>query len=508
MSQINQVKNAFMVQGTGSNVGKSMLVAGLCRYFTNQGLKVLPFKPQNMSNNAAVTDDGGEIGRAQALQAIACKTAPTIHMNPVLLKPEGETGSQLIVQGIKQGSYKAKDFYAIKKGLMPKVLESYDHLKRNADLIIVEGAGSASEINLRQNDIANMGFALAANIPVLLAADIDRGGVLANIVGTKALLPDEEANLIKGYIINKFRGDPSLFHSAEKLITEKTNWQSFGICPWFSKAHMLPAEDSQDLGAITTDHKAERSDNIKIAVPVLPRIANFDDLDPLRAEENVTLTMVQPGSLIPADTDLIILAGSKATIPDLMALYEQGWHIDIASHIRRGGHVLGLCGGYQMLGKTITDPHNIEGSTSEITGLGYLDIETNLATKKTLSKTTAKHIQSNTNLSAYEMHMGKTTGPDCQNPLFEINRNGQPHYEGAGSSKTRQTFENQIRGTYLHGLFQEESFRTNFLKSLNKNHQSQINYTAMLEEILDELAEHIGTNLNIKAIINSTGLKL
>ena len=221
-----------MVQGTGSNVGKSMLVAGLCRYFTNQGLTVRPFKPQNMSNNAAVTKDGGEIGRAQALQALACKTDPTIHMNPVLLKPEGEYGSQVILQGKRLGSYKAKDFYSLKKTLMPKVLESFELLKQEADLVIVEGAGSASEINLRENDIANMGFAIAANIPVILAADIDRGGVLASIVGTHALLPDDEIDLVKGYIINKFRGDPTLFTSAETLITEKTNWPSLGVCPW------------------------------------------------------------------------------------------------------------------------------------------------------------------------------------------------------------------------------------------------------------------------------------
>lgn len=511
MSQNNPSENAFMVQGTGSNVGKSMLVAGLCRYFTNQGFKVLPFKPQNMSNNAAVTEDGGEIGRAQALQALACKISPTIHMNPVLLKPEGETGSQLIVHGKKQGSYKAKDFYAIKKNLMPKVLESYRLLQQQADLIIVEGAGSASEVNLRQNDIANMGFALAADIPVLLAADIDRGGVLANIVGTKSLLPDDESNLIKGYIINKFRGDPTLFHPAEKLITEKTSWQSFGICPWFSNAHMLPAEDSQDLNYLTNPANSTRAtdsaDKIKIAVPILPRIANFDDLDPLRSEKNVILTMVQPGALIPADTDLIILTGSKATIPDLIALYEQGWHIDIASHIRRGGHVLGLCGGYQMLGKTIKDPHNIEGTQSEIEGLGHLDIETILEPEKTLSQTKARHIQSATNLTAFEMHMGKTTGPDCKHPLFELNQNGRHQYEGASCSNKKWNTENQVQGTYLHGLFQSDEFRSAYLRTIKKSHLSQLNYSAIIEQTLDELAEHISTHLNISAIIKSTGIK-
>lgn len=484
----------FMVQGTGSNVGKSMLVAGLCRYFTNLGLTVRPFKPQNMSNNAAVTKDGGEIGRAQALQALACKTDPTIHMNPVLLKPEGEQGSQVIVQGKRLGSYKAKDFYQLKKTLMPKVLESYNHLKQEADLIIVEGAGSASEVNLRENDIANMGFAIAANIPVILAADIDRGGVLASIVGTHALLPPEEKDLIKGYVINKFRGDPDLFHPAETLITEQTGWQSLGICPWFKKANVLPAEDSQDLENTNHRNRKHKSNKtIKITVPVLPRIANFDDLDPLRAEPNVELNLIKSGEII-EDTDLIILTGSKATIADLEALYKEGWHIDIAAHIRKGRHVLGLCGGYQMLGKKIKDPNGLEGGTKEIDGLGHLNIETTLLPTKKLTEVNAAYLQNKSNLTAYEMHMGETSGPDKNKPLFDILSYNKDENQKEGA----QNQTGKVMGTYLHGLFQSDNFRKQFLQNINDVYENQTSYSSLVETTLDELADHMSTHLNIE----------
>ena len=487
-----------MVQGTGSNVGKSMLVAGLCRYFTNQGLTVRPFKPQNMSNNAAVTKDGGEIGRAQALQAIACKTEPTIHMNPVLLKPEGECGSQVIVQGKRLGSYKAKDFYGLKKTLMPKVLESFELLKQEADLVIVEGAGSASEINLRENDIANMGFAIAADVPVILAADIDRGGVLASIVGTHALLPANESDLIKGYIINKFRGDPTLFKSAETLITEKTNWASYGVCPWFPEANLLPAEDSQDLEN-NTSIETSFTKQIKIAVPVLPRIANFDDLDPLAAEPNVELNLIKQGELIPETTDLIILTGSKSTIADLKTLYEEGWHIDIAKHVRKGGYILGLCGGYQMLGKSLNDPEKLEGTISKIDGLNLLNIETTIEPRKTLTDVSADYLETNSKLTAFEMHMGKTTGPDLERPLFrKLCENGEV--------ERAQNLSGKVMGTYFHGLFQSDEFRKNFLTKINSEFESQTAYKLQIEETLDELADHFSQSLDMRKIEKLSGL--
>lgn len=482
---------AFMVQGTGSNVGKSMLVAGLCRHFVNQGLKVRPFKPQNMSNNAAVTINGGEIGRAQALQALACRIAPHTDMNPVLLKPEGETGSQLIVNGQRHGSYKAKEFYKLKAGLMTPVMEAFNRLKAQCDLVIVEGAGSASEINLRANDIANMGFALKADIPVYIAGDIDRGGIIAALVGTHTVLQPEERALIKGFIINKFRGDPDLFKEGAELISDKTGWHSLGICPWFKKAALLPAEDSQDLqSSLATTARGAIKNKLTIAVPLLPRIANFDDLDPLKAEPDVELLLIPQNSIIPNDCDLIILPGSKATLLDLEALRQEGWDIDIASHLRRGGHLLGICGGFQLLGKTIHDPEGLEGPASQGTGLGYLNCETTLGPRKQLSETDAIYLKHGVNLSAYEMHMGKTSGPAMAAPLFEIN--GQP--EGACSENGK------VMGTYLHGLFANDAFRTSFLSQIKSREASQLTYKNSVEQTLDELAAHLNTHLNLSAL--------
>ncbi|GJM03449.1 MAG: cobyric acid synthase [Rhodomicrobium sp.] len=482
---------AFMVQGTGSNVGKSMLVAGLCRHFTNQGLKVRPFKPQNMSNNAAVTINGGEIGRAQALQALACRTAPHTDMNPVLLKPEGETGSQLIVNGQRHGSYKAKEFYKLKAGLMTPVMEAFNRLKAQCDLVIVEGAGSASEINLRANDIANMGFALKADIPVYIAGDIDRGGIIAALVGTHAVLPPEERALIKGFIINKFRGDPDLFKEGAELIADKTSWQSLGICPWFKKAAMLPAEDSQDLqSTLAITARGTIKNKLTIAVPLLPRIANFDDLDPIKAEPDVELLLIPQNTIIPNDCDLIILPGSKATLSDLEALRQEGWDIDIASHLRRGGHLLGICGGFQMLGKAIYDPEGLEGPASQGTGLGHLNSETTLGPRKQLSETEAVYLKHGVKVSAYEMHMGKTSGPAMAAPLFEIN--GQP--EGACSENGK------VMGTYLHGLFANDAFRTSFLSQIKSREASQLTYKNSVEQTLDELAAHLNNHLNLSAL--------
>jgi len=306
---------ALMVQGTGSDVGKSLVVAGLCRLFARQGLAVRPFKPQNMSNNAAVTVEGGEIGRAQALQARAAGVVPSVHMNPVLLKPEGETGSQLVVQGRRLGSFKGRDYWAKRGTLMPAVLDSFGRVGEGADLVVVEGAGSASEVNLRAGDIANMGFAEAAGVAVVLVGDIERGGVIASLVGTHALLSGAERARVRGFLVNKFRGDPALFAEGTQTIAERTGWPSLGLIPWLPDAARLPAEDSVDLAA-----KARgRDGRVVVAVPVLPRIANFDDLDPLRLEPAVSLVMVERGRPIPAEASLVVLPGSKATIADLEA---------------------------------------------------------------------------------------------------------------------------------------------------------------------------------------------
>ena len=347
-----------MLQGTGSDVGKSLITAGLARAYTHRGLAVRPFKPQNMSNNAAVTADGGEIGRAQALQARACGVPPCTDMNPVLLKPQSEIGAQVVVQGRVLGTARARDYQALKPTLLPRVLESFRRLANGCDLVLVEGAGSPAEINLRDGDIANMGFAEAAGVPVVLVADIDRGGVIASLVGTWTVLDAGERASLRGYIINKFRGDPGLFDSGLRIITERTGLPSFGVVPWLEAARRLPAEDAVVLDRANAT-EAERP--IRVAVPRLPRIANFDDLDPLAAEPDVSVAFVHSGRALPGDADLIVLPGSKATVADLAALRAEGWDIDIVAHLRRGGLVLGLCGGYQMLGTRIRDPLGIEG---------------------------------------------------------------------------------------------------------------------------------------------------
>ena len=352
------VARALMFQGTGSDVGKSLIVAGLARAFANRGLRVRPFKPQNMSNNAAVTPDGGEIGRAQALQARAARVSPSVHMNPVLLKPQSEVGAQVVVHGKVFASAKAADYQSLKPELLRPVLDSFARLKAEADLVLVEGAGSASEVNLRQNDIANMGFARAAGVPVVLIGDIDRGGVIASLVGTKAVIDPADAALIRGFIVNKFRGDPALFADGMARIAQATGWEPLGLVRFFPDARLLPAED-----ALALDHArpAKPDARVRIAVLVLPHIANFDDLDPLDAEPSVDLVRVKPGDAVPGDARLVILPGSKATIADLTALRAAGFDVDIAAHLRRGGLVLGLCGGYQMLGRAIADPAGQEG---------------------------------------------------------------------------------------------------------------------------------------------------
>ncbi|MEM6727966.1 MAG: cobyric acid synthase, partial [Pseudomonadota bacterium] len=383
---------ALMIQGAGSNVGKSILVAGLCRLLAQRGARVAPFKPQNMSNNAAVTEDGGEIGRAQALQALAAGVAPRVDMNPVLLKPESEVGAQVIVHGQRLTTAKARAYGKLKSTLMPRVLESFQRLAQAHDWIIVEGAGSPAEVNLRAGDIANMGFAEAACVPVVLIGDIDRGGVIAQLVGTQAVLDPADAKRIRAFAINKFRGDPTLFAEGMDVISEATGWAPLGIIPWFEEAWKLPAEDIMDLKR-AAPKSASSGPKLKIAVPRLPRIANFDDLDPLSAEPGVEIDIVEHGRAVPGDADLVILPGSKSTIADLAAFRAEGWDIDLTAHVRRGGHVLGICGGYQMMGRAIDDPMGIEGPPGRVGGLGLLDVETVMAPEKRLALTQARDAQ-------------------------------------------------------------------------------------------------------------------
>ena len=481
---------ALMFQGTGSDVGKSLFVAGLCRLASKKGISVRPFKPQNMSNNAAVTADNGEIGRAQALQALAAGIQPSIHMNPILLKPETENGSQIVVQGRLYGHATAKQYQKMKAGLFPFVMNSFENIRKEADLVLIEGAGSPAEINLRENDIANMGFATVANIPVVLIGDIDRGGIIASLVGTKAVLSDIDKAQIKAFVINKFRGDVSLFSDGMAQIEKFTSWKGLGVIPWFEEAPKLPAEDAMGLKAIVN---SERNEFI-VAVPQLSIIANFDDLDPLRMEPGVDLILVRPGEVIPVDADMILLPGTKSTIGDLMFLRQQGWHIDIASHVRRGGSILGLCGGYQMLGKKISDPMGIESSEKEIDGLGLLDVETILTSKKTLTSVRGKDTMFDTDISGYEIHIGKTSGFDCNRPITRLEEDGKVKFDGASSHDGR------IMGSYIHGIFASNSFRRAFLNNLGLKNEKSIDFNWEVESTLDKLADHLEKYINVKSL--------
>ncbi|KAA0076819.1 cobyric acid synthase [Tardiphaga sp. P9-11] len=481
---MNLTTPALMIQATGSNAGKSTIVAGLARALVRRGLKVAPFKPQNMSNNAAVAVDGGEIGRAQAVQARAARLQPSVHMNPVLLKPETDTGAQVIVQGQRWGTLRAKNYLEKKAALLPAVLESFSLLADQADIVLVEGAGSPAEINLRAGDIANMGFAAAANIPVVISGDIDRGGVIASLAGTHLVLEPEERARIHGFIVNKFRGDPSLFDNGLTAITRLTGWPSIGVLPWLPQAAFLPAEDAVDL-----DRTHASSSTRIIAVPVLARIANFDDLDPLGMEPGVKLVFVWPGEAIPGNADVIVIPGSKSTIGDLAFLRTQGWDIDIKAHVRRGGHVLGLCGGYQMLGKTIADPDGVDGSPGTVEGLGLLNIETLMSADKSTTLVSGSHCATGAAIEGYEIHLGRSEGRDCARPLLMID--GRP--DGAAS------IDGRVQGTYVHGLFTGDAFRKAWLANLGI--ASSLAYDAQIEAALDALADHCEMHLDIDRLI-------
>ncbi len=474
---------AIMIQGAGSNVGKSMLVAGIARACVKRGLSVAPFKPQNMSNNAAVTADGGEIGRAQALQALACGLDPLVDMNPVLLKPETDTGAQVIVQGQRFATMKARDYGKQKSKLLPPVLDSFRKIGKVRDLVIVEGAGSPAEVNLRAGDIANMGFAAAANVPVILIGDIDRGGVIAQMVGTHAVLPDDDRILIKGFAINKFRGDTTLFHDGIDIIENATQWAPLGIIPWFADAWKLPAEDVMDIASKTDG-------TLKIAVPRLNRIANFDDLDPLSATPGVSVDIIEAGRPLPGNADLILIPGSKSTIGDLVHFREQGWDIDLIAHIRRGGHVLGVCGGYQMLGTEIADPDGIEGAPGSVPGLGHLNIRTVMKPQKRLALSSATYLATGETLQGYEIHIGETTGPDCGNAWLSVD----------GRKEGAATADGQIKGCYLHGLFTSDAFRATFLGGLGKPVATH-SYAASVESTLDALAQHLETHMDLDRLL-------
>lgn len=466
--------SSIMFQGTGSDVGKSLLVAGLCRVMARKGLKVSPFKPQNMSNNAAVADDAktsngeGEIGRAQWLQALAAGVCPSVNMNPVLLKPQSDKTSQVVVCGKVAATMSAKEYYSYRKSLLPIILESYNELAKNADIILIEGAGSPAEINLRENDIANMGFARAINCPIVMVGDIERGGVIASLVGTHSVLQDADRDMISGFIINKFRGDASLFEAGASEIVKRTGWQNLGIIPHFAELAKLPQEDSL---AFYPSSLILHPSSIKIAALKTPHIANFDDLDPLANDPNISLSWIQAGQVIPADADIVILAGSKSTIADLEFIRAQGWDIDLQAHRRRGGRIIGICGGYQMLGKIIADPHGVDGTPATVSGLGLLDVETIFTTEKTVRNVTSLTTDNRQPTTGYEIHLGETTG-------------------------TASSEDGLVWGTYIHGLFADDKFRAALLKT-----NSSYNYQQGIDKILNDWADILEKSIDIDKLL-------
>ena len=477
----------LMFQGTGSDVGKSLIVAGLARALPSAAWPCGHLSRRTCRTTQPSPADGGEIGRAQALQARAACTPASVHMNPVLLKPQSEIGAQIVVQGRVYGSAKAAAYQHVKHDLLPFVLDSYARLRSEADIVLVEGAGSAAEVNLRTNDIANMGFAHAADVPVVLIGDIDRGGVIASLVGTKAVLaPQDAALLCAGSSSTSSAAMRRLFAEGMARIAQATGWEALGLVPHFAAARLLPAEDAL---ALEQGGRPKPDARIRVAVPILPHIANFDDLDPLDAEPDVDLVRVRPGAALPGDADLIVLPGSKATIADLAALRAAGFDIDITAHRRRGGTILGLCGGYQMLGRSVADPDGIEGPAAIVDGLGMLDVVTTLSAEKRLEPACGT-TSDGAPLCGYGMHMGVTEGPDCARPFARL---------GGGSSDGAVSADGLVIGTYVHGLFADDRQRAAWLARFKGT--TSVAYDALVERTLDALAAHLAAHLDLDRLL-------
>ncbi|MCE8440166.1 cobyric acid synthase [Rhodovulum sulfidophilum] len=476
----------LMVLGTGSDVGKSLLVAGLARAYARRGLKVAPFKAQNMSNNAAVTADGGEIGRAQALQARAAGAPLSVDMNPVLLKPETDIDCQVVVRGQVRGRYSASAYQALKPDLRAEVVASLNRLSASHDLVLIEGAGSGAERYLRPQDISNMGLAEAADLPVVLLGDESRGGVTAAAIGHHRLWTETERARVKGVIVTKFRGDPGVFSPAARDIRAETGWPVLGLLRWSEAARALPEEDSLGLG-----RRKGAGGRLVIAVPELPRIANFDDLDPLAAEPGVDLRWLRPGQPVPGDADAAILLGSKTTRAALDAIRAEGWDIDLQALLRRGGRVIGLCAGYQMLGRVVRDPEGIEGPPGETPGLGLLDIETVITGDKRLARIEATDRISAQPVTGYEIHMGRVAGPATARPWLDLD--GTP--EGAVSADGR------VMGSHVHGLFGADGFRRHWLAGIGADLSPDAMAGDPVERALDRLAEEIEADLDLDELL-------
>ncbi len=483
---MQKTTQAIMVQGTTSDAGKSVLVAGLCRVLARKGIAVAPFKSQNMALNSAVTQDGGEIGRAQAVQAQACRIEPTVDMNPVLLKPNTDIGAQVIVQGKALADMDAVGYHNYKKVVMGPIMDSFAKLQAQYQTVVIEGAGSPAEINLRENDVANMGFAEKADVPVIIIADIDRGGVFAHLYGTLALLSESEQNRVKGFVINRFRGDIKLLESGLDWLEQKTGKPVLGVLPYLHGL-MLEAEDAINSQQVesTTDQP------LRVAVPVLTRVSNHTDFDPLRMHPQVNLMLVGKGEPLPP-CDLVIIPGTKNVRDDLAYLKEQGWDQQIQRHLRLGGKLMGICGGYQMLGQTIADPLGIEGKAGESQGLGYLDVTTVLEQEKQLkqvSGTLTLPNQASVPVRGYEIHAGVTTGVQVDAPIqLESGLDGQ------------LGVDNQVFGTYLHGIFERQEACDAILSWAGLEATQTPDFDQIREQGIDRVADTIEQYLDLEAL--------
>ena len=471
---------SLMVQGTTSDAGKSTLVSALCRWLVRQGVAVAPFKPQNMALNAAVTADGGEIGRAQAVQAHAARISAHTDMNPILLKPNSDVGAQVIIQGRPIGNMDAVAYHAYKPVAMQAALAAYRRLSERYPVVMVEGAGSPAEINLREGDIANMGFAEAVDCPVIIIADIDKGGVFAHLVGTLELLSPSEQARVKGFVINRFRGDIALLEPGLRWLEERTGKPVLGVLPYLHDLH-LEAED-----AVDTRQVAKQAECLKVVVPVVPRISNHTDFDPLRLHPQVELAFVGPGQPIPA-ADLIILPGSKSVAADLDFLRKHGWDKALARHLRYGGKVLGICGGFQMLGKGLADPLGLEGPAGSVAGLGLLDMQTELRAAKQLTNVTGVLSLEQASVSGYEIHAGISQGRALAQPLVYLHGGGM---DGALSE------DGQVAGTYLHGFFEQSATQQAVLRWAGLARAKGMDYAALRERDLERLADLVEAHLD------------
>lgn len=495
-------QGSLMVQGTTSDAGKSICVAGLCRVLKRKGLSVAPFKPQNMALNSAVTFDGGEIGRAQALQAVACGLAPRTDFNPVLLKPSSDLRSQVIIQGKVVSELEAQSFTSLKQLAFDQVLESYQRLKQEFDIVLIEGAGSPAEINLRHNDIANMGFAEAVDCPVVLISDIDRGGVFAHLTGTLNLLSASEQQRVKGFIINRFRGHRHLLQGGLDWLEQHTAKPVLGVLPYLTDLR-LDAEDAIDV------HQTPGQAQFKIKILLLPRISNHTDFDPLRGSEHFDVSYVGKNDSL-AGADLVIIPGSKNVRDDLAYLKNHGFDQQIKRHLRYGGKLLGICAGFQMLGRSIEDPLGIESAPGESEGLGLLDFSTRLYPHKQLKQASGQLAFGGLQgaVSGYEIHCGRSEGAALEKPFCQLtDQNLHSYPDGAASD------DGQILGTYLHGLFEQaetlqaiiywlcQNQQLSGKLSVNPENLTVTDWSQVREQQLERLADCFEQHLDLDALL-------